>query len=141
MILISEIPFYYLLAFTVSLQIIISISWLSYLSLKVYNRLKKQNIEPWIKKRYLILGISSIFFTLNGFIILFVPIGVGFENLFFTILVASTVFLFSFGNLIAWIMPNKIKKYFNRKYKSVKDEALSENALMEKIKSELAGGE
>jgi len=138
---ISEIPFYYALAITVSLQIIISISWLSYASLNVYNRLKLQNIEPWIKKRYLIIGISSIFFGLNGFILPFIPIGAGFENPFFTTLVSITIFVFTFGNLTAWIMPNKLKKYFNRNYKYITEEILSESELIEKVKSQLAGGD
>ncbi|MFX1555956.1 MAG: hypothetical protein ACFFC9_01785 [Promethearchaeota archaeon] len=140
MILISEIPFYYALAITVSLQIIISISWLSYASLNVYNRIKVQNIEPWVKKRYIIIGISSIFFGLNGFILPFIPIGAGFENPFFTTLVAITIFIFTFGNLIAWIMPKKLREYFNRNYVPITEDFLSESELMEKIKSQLAGG-
>ncbi|MFX0058073.1 MAG: hypothetical protein ACFE8J_07210 [Candidatus Heimdallarchaeota archaeon] len=139
--LISEILFYYVLAIVVSVQIIISLSWLSYASLNVYNRLKKQNIEPWIKKRYIIIGFSSIFFGLNGFILPFIPIGTGFENLFFTTFVAITIFIFTFGNLIAWVMPNKLKKFFSRNYKPIEEEVLSERELMEKIKLQVARGD
>jgi len=137
----SEIPYYYGLTITISLQIIISISWLAYASLNMYNEIKNKEIEPWVKKRYAIIGFSSIFFGLNGFILPFIPIGAGYNNLFFTILVAITVFIFTFGSLIGWVMPRKLKKYFNRNYKTITDESLSEEELMSKIKSQLAGGE
>ena len=64
-----EIPYYYLLVATVSIQLTISLFWLSYAELSMFKRIKKYDLEPWVKKRYLILGSSSAFFLLNGFIL------------------------------------------------------------------------
>lgn len=136
----SVVPFYYLLVLTVSIQLIFSFSWLAYAELSMYWRIKTSNIEPWVKIRYLILGFSSTFFILNGFILPFVPIVGDYENLPFTILIAITIYIFSIGNLIGWVMPKRLKAYFNRNYKPTSEEEISEKELLDKISSQLKGG-
>jgi hypothetical protein len=135
-----EIPYYYLLVATVSIQLTISIFWLSYAELSMFKRIIKYNLEPWVKKRYLILGFSSAFFLLNGFILPLLPIEGAYEILPFTIIVAISIFVFSIGNLIGWVMPKKLKKYLNRNYVKTSDEVLSEKDLIDKINQQLKGG-
>jgi hypothetical protein len=137
----SEIPFYYFLVIIVSTQLVISFSWLTYAELSMYLRLKSHNIQPWVKKRYLILGISSTFFILNGFILPFIPIVGDFENLPYTILVAITIYVFSIGNLIGWVMPKRLKAYFDRNYKHASENDISERELLDKINHQLKGGD
>ena len=129
----SIIPFYYLLVLTVSTQLIISFSWLAYAELSMYRRIKSSNIEPWVRKRYLILGLSSTFFILNGLVLPLVPIVGDYENLPFTILIAITIYVFSIGNLIGWVMPKRLKDYFNRNYKPTSEDDISEKDLLDKI--------
>ena len=48
--------------------------------------------------------------------------------------------IFSFGNLIAWVMPSAFKKYFNRAYQQKEEEILSEKELKEIINNKASGG-
>ena len=127
----TEIPYYYLYLSIMAGIILISYIWLGYASLNTYKSLKNQSIEPWIKKRYLILGISSVLLSLNGVIMLFMPwTRKGFED----------SLAFSAGSVIGWMMPQKLKKYFNRNFQPIPEVDLSEKELMEKIKKELSEG-
>jgi hypothetical protein len=132
-----EIPYYYLLVATVSIQLTISFFWLCYAELSMFFRIKKQNLEPWVKKRYLILGISSGFFLLNGFILPLIPIEGNYANLPYTIMIAISIFVFSIGNLIGWIMPKRLKKIFNKNFVKTTDIDLSEKELIDKINNQL----
>jgi hypothetical protein len=38
---------------------------------------------------------------------------------------------------IAWIMPTRLKSYFNRDYQAISEKEYEENELLELIKSEL----
>ena len=140
----TEIPYYYLYLSIMAGIILISYIWLGYASLNTYKSLKNQSIEPWIKKRYLILGISSVLLSLNGVIMLFMPwTRKGFEDpLAFTIgiLIFTVTIIFSAGSVIGWMMPQKLKKYFNRNFQPIPEVDLSEKELMEKIKKELSEG-
>lgn len=131
---------YYIFALIVSSQITITMVWFLCSTLKSYRVINKFKIEPWIKKRYLIILVSCFCFALNGVLVLVIPIEGGYENLFITYTVATTLILFSFGNLIGWLMPQRLKNYFNKNYTTVKEETLTEKELLQKIKSELKGG-
>ena len=132
---------YYSFAFIVSSQITITMVWFLYSAFKSYRVINKLEIEPWIKKRYLIILASCFCFALNGVLVLVIPIEGGYENLIITYTVATTIIAFSFGNLIGWLMPQKLKNYFNKDFIKIREEILSESELLEKIKSELRGGE
>jgi len=136
----DQIPIYYFLVGTLSIQLIISFLWLSYAELSTYFRIKNYDIEPWVKKRYLILGISSLFFVINGFILPLIPIENGYENFIITFLVAITIFVFSFGNLIGWVMPKILKDFLNKNYVKASEEEFSESELLDKITLQLKGG-
>ncbi len=140
----TEIPYYYLyLSFMVGI-ILLSYLWLAYASLNFYKSIKLHSIQPWIKKRYLIIGFSSIILSFNGIIMLLMPWTTkGFEDpqgFIVGILMFTVTIIFSAGSVIGWIMPLKLKKYFNRNFQPITEEDLSEKELMEKIKIELSEG-
>jgi len=56
------------------------------------------------------------------------------------VLIAFMTLIFSVGNLIGWIMPRKLKNYFNRNYKPIEEETFSEIELMKIIRKELSKG-
>ena len=87
------------------------------------------------------IGYSSLAFAINGILLFFIPLEEGYSNLFITIPIAITIILFSIGNLIGWIMPQKLKDFFNRNYKVPTDDSLSEKDLIDKIKGELLEGD
>lgn len=126
-----------------SFIIFISSFWFSYASFSSYNKIKKQNIAPWVKKRYLILGISAFFLIAQIIPILFIPYRGSLSDPSVAtpvMFIASLNITFALLNLFAWVMPNWLKKYLNQGYKSPEDTTLSEDALMEELKSQLAKG-
>lgn len=123
--------------------IAISSFWLSFASLSAYHKVKKSKISPWVKKRYLILGVSSIFLAAQSFPIIIFPYRASFESPLMatiTILIVFLNIIFAVLSLIAWVMPKKIKDYFNRNYSNSEDEELSEELLLAHLKSQLLKG-
>ncbi|MFX0005534.1 MAG: hypothetical protein ACFFAV_02275 [Candidatus Hermodarchaeota archaeon] len=137
----SEIPFFYLYLILTSSSILLSYLWLGLSSLKYYKLIKRENIEPWIKKRYQIIGYSSLIITLNSIIYLLFPINTYNWEAFFPftlgLLLTINTTLFSLSNLIAWIMPKRLKNYLNKDYQRINDEDFSEAELMKIIKKQL----
>jgi len=91
-----------------SFIIFISSFWLSYAALSSYQNVKTENIAPWVKKRYLIVGISAIFLIAQIIPILLTPYRGSFSNPLMAILVIFLTFLniiFALLNLFAWVMP------------------------------------
>jgi len=117
--------------------------WLSFASFSAYYKIKKSKIQPWIKKRYLIVGISAIFLAAQSFPNIMVPYRVSFESSLMatlTIIITSLNIIFAVLSLIAWVMPKKLKDYFNRDYSKLEDEEISEEQLLTQVKKQLLKG-
>ncbi|MBY9021475.1 MAG: hypothetical protein KGD67_10470 [Candidatus Lokiarchaeota archaeon] len=138
----DQIPYYYFFISYTASMLLISNLWLAYSSLKYYKTIKTQTIIPWIKKRYQIIGISSLFLSATGPILLFMPWSTeGLENplgLIVSILVVLVTTIFSVGNFIGWIMPNAIKSRLNKGFSTDKDPNLTEKELMDLIRNQLS---
>ena len=118
---VSEYFIYYLIRTLTSSLVAISYLYPAILSLRYYRSIRETSIEPWIKKRYQILGISFCFPAVNSVLYFFLPITgeSAFQSPLFAIvaiLLLMTNIIFTIGNVIGWFMPNKLKTYFNRKY-------------------------
>lgn len=117
--------------------------WLSFASFSAFHKIKKSNIQPWVKKRYLIVGISAIFLASQSIPTIMVPFQVSFESPLMatlTILITTLNIIFAVLSLIAWVMPKKLKEYFNRNYSKLEDEELSEEQLLAQVKLQLLKG-
>ncbi len=141
----SEIAFHYIFVSIMCVVLLISYGWLAYASFSYYKLIQGYDIMPWVKKRYLLLGVSSLIISLNGFIYLFFPINAkSFEEIqafIMGVLILINIVVFSLGNLICWLMPKTLKEFFNRNYTETQEEDLPEKELLDKIKSQLAGGD
>jgi len=97
-------------------------------------------MEPWIKIRYKLIGYSSLIMLINGILYFLFPIETySWEQLYpfiIGLLITINTTIFSISNLIAWIMPQRLKDYLNRNYKGSVDENLTENEIMKKIREE-----
>lgn len=134
---------YYIVKGLATYMIFISSFWLSFASLSAYYKIKKSEISPWVKKRYLIVGISAVFLIAQSIPNFLMPYRVSFESpLMATLTIIITIFniIFAILSLIAWVMPKRIKSYFNRDYSTSEDEDLSEEELLEQIKLQLLKG-
>lgn len=139
----DQISLYYVFVIITMLEVSPPLVWLSSKALVTYTNLKKYEIEPWVKMRYLLVAISGLFLAISGVLTIFMPIEGGYESVppIVTIFIAVSFIIFSVGNLIAWVMPRKLKNYFNRGYTPISDEKLSESELLENIRKQLTGGE
>ena len=117
--------------------------WFGWVSLRQYRSYKTQRIEPWIMRRYQIGGIAAISLGIigakNTFNYLAYVFG-SIENpmrLFTTInLILTAVFtiLFLIGSIFAWLMPQKLRKWFNRGYKKEDEKEMSEEEILRVFK-------
>ncbi|MGB5912887.1 MAG: hypothetical protein WBH31_16985 [Promethearchaeia archaeon] len=137
----DQIPLYYIFVAITVLEVSSPLTWLGYKAIRTNVNLKNYEIEPWVKKRYLLIACSALILALSDIFTFFLPPGGGYEAVHPALMIftALSFIIFSFGNLIAWIMPKRLKNYFNRGYTPPSDEVLTENELLEKIRKQLAG--
>jgi len=90
-------------------------------------------VEPWVKGRYRLVKFYSICIILVGSLTVFTPVEGTVNWALLVILVANILRIA--GETIAWIMPNFLKRYFNRGYASIDIiEELSEAEIMEEMR-------
>ncbi|MFX1275500.1 MAG: hypothetical protein ACFFBP_06495 [Promethearchaeota archaeon] len=109
--------------------------WCAYVILKKYFAFRDKTIQPWIKMRYLIAGISHLSWAHLGIGIM-VGVYADILLLFSPIWTATTITIFTIGYFIAWVMPEPLKKFFNRKYEHGEEKEMSEEEIMQLIKEE-----
>jgi hypothetical protein len=136
----SLILYYYLFLVITSLSIILSYPWLSIAALKYYNKIKVREIEPWVKFRYKLIGYSTIIISVNSLLYLLIPIDTynweRIDSFIIGLLITIDTIIFSLANLIAWVMPQKLKNYLNRNYQGVIEQNLTETEIMNKIRED-----
>lgn len=135
--------YYFIFQFAVRGEFTIATGWLAYASLSTYfNQKKIEDIEPWIKKRYFILGIGALVFLLQDLFVFLLPMdGTGYTSprgIIVGILLLLVSIFFGVTQLIGWIMPPQLKAYFNRNYHPKSsildnDEDLTEEELMKQL--------
>lgn len=137
---------YFIKGCIASYIIFISSFWLCYAALSTYNTLKKQDIAPWVKKRYLFVGISPIFLIAQVIPVMLTPYNYSFSDPFMANLILILTILnciFAILSLLSWVMPKWLKTYLNQGYQT-KGESMfsfdSDDSLMAKIKSQLEKG-
>ena len=119
-------------------------NWMAWSSYSAYKIIKDQDIEPWIKVRYRLISTLSFIMSFHGIPEFFQPYDILWgtpSNLISVAVFGTTAVLaviFSVGFLFAWIMPDRLKKYLNRNYQTVKDSELTEEELMNLIRKQLA---
>ena len=137
----SEVPYFYLYLTLTSLSVLLSYPWLGATALKYYHSIKAREIEPWIKIRYNLIGYSSLIITINAVLYLFIPIDTyDWEHLnsfIIGLLITINTTVFSLANLFAWVIPTRLKNYFNRHYQGVTEEDLTEDEVMNKAREDL----
>jgi hypothetical protein len=139
----NDILYYGVVNYTHAVFSTLGAFWFAWVSLKQYKFFKTQRIEPWIKKRYQIGGIAAISLGIigakNTFNFLAYALG-SFENpmrLFTTLnLILTAIFtvIFLVGSIIAWLMPQKLRKWFNRGYTKEEEKEMSEEEILREIK-------
>jgi hypothetical protein len=144
--LIHAIDLYTLYYLKVSLDVpytFLVFDWLSWSSYSAYKSLKNQDIQPWIKLRYKMIAIFSFIISLHIIPEFFQPseINWGDPSSLTSLLVFGTTAVLavvsSLGFAFAWIMPNWIKKLINKNYKTLEDEELTEEELINMLRKQM----
>ncbi|MHA2180898.1 MAG: hypothetical protein ACXAAH_05700 [Promethearchaeota archaeon] len=100
-------------------------------SLKIFK--SSDAVEPWVKGRYRLVKFYSICIILVGALTLFTPVE-GTVNWALLVILVTNILRIA-GETLAWIMPNFLKKYFNRGFSSSDIiEELSEEEILEAMK-------
>jgi hypothetical protein len=111
----------------------LTFGWLGYASIKSFQSLEQDDIEPWIKKRLLLVSYSAFIEML--FNIEFANP----ENLASIVLMYMMVLIiliFGVTQFFAWLMPTRLKLYLNKGYTLVSDEeyaSMSEEDIMKQL--------
>ncbi|MCP4762535.1 MAG: hypothetical protein GY870_12210 [archaeon] len=126
----QDLNIFFLGRITYSIEMGITALWMVYSAADSYIKIKsKEDVEPWIKARYLLVmlymsssfGIALVwpFFPYDMTITLPYLIG------------AIFLVILNFGQFFAWVMPEGFKKWLNRNYKpDDTKEDLSEEEIM-----------
>ena len=137
----SEVPYFYLYLSLTSLSILLSYPWLGFTALRYYHSIKAREIEPWIKIRYKLIGYSSLIITINSILYLLMPINTydweQLNSFIIGLFITIDTTIFSLANLLAWVIPKKLKNYFNRHYQGIIEEDLTEDEVMKKVREDL----
>lgn len=134
----DTLVWYYLFQFAVRMEFTLSVGWLTLLSLRAYRKHKSSDIEPWIKRRYQILGIGALIFLLQTVFIFLLPTdGTGYSGsqglaVGTVLLIISLVF--GASQLLAWIMPQWLKRYFNKGFQAQSVDQMTEMSEEELMK-------
>ena len=115
---------------------VIVFGWLAYSGFKSYNHIKNKKVQPWIKKRLLLVIFSTF---INMFVSVPNLIDEATNRIFhdyvfyIQIIMIATIMIMQY---LAWIMPKGLKKFFNRGYivEEEDDTGLTEEEIIEQMK-------
>lgn len=123
--------------------IVVPSLWLVYSALSVYKSVQKIEIQEWIKKRYLLVGISAMFLAAHSVPSFLTPYKPDFGDPYIATLSITHAILILFSSslsFITWFMPKRIKQYLNRGSQLVEEKEFTEEELMTTIKRQLSEG-
>jgi len=122
---------------------ILTFNWIAWSSYSAYKRVHDKDIMPWIKFRYKIIAITSFILSLHVIPEFFTPWNMPFidHNNFAFGITAIMAIIFGVGMFLAWIMPDSLKNYLNKGYKSLEDKEFTEEELMDMVKKELSSSD
>ena len=136
----SNLLYYYYILFSISTSYLLSHGWLGFVSIRYYWTLRSERIAPWIKKRYLLIAISSLIYCLSIFIYYLFPYHnvdiYAYPNIIYSYILVGLTIFYSIGMFIAWIMPQKLKRYFDKDFQLGEEQEFTEEELMERINRE-----
>ncbi|MFX0024672.1 MAG: hypothetical protein ACFE9S_20360 [Candidatus Hermodarchaeota archaeon] len=138
----ANLIYYFYILFSITLSFLFSHLWLGIVALKYYYSLKSVYVEPWIKKRYQLIGFGSVIYSFSIFLYYFIPYNVvgpyAFPNIIYMYIILGFTIFYSLCMFFAWVMPKRLKEFFNKDFKKETDKDYNENELMERIRKELS---
>ena len=113
--------------------------WTTHASNSAFRNVKLLDIEPAIKHRYKLFTISGVSFIIIG-LVFAIPYSWLFNNellsSIITLITSLNILIFNIVNYLIWMMPSKIREYFNKGYTPTQpdDKGLTEEEIMEQLK-------
>ena len=114
---------------------ILVFGWLAYSGIESYIQIKNKNVQPWIKKRLLLVIYSAffeMFVSVPDLIDIFTDRIYHDYVFYIQMIMIATLMVMQF---LAWIMPKGLKKFFNRGYiiEEEDDTGLSEEDIIKQM--------
>ncbi|NHJ22843.1 MAG: hypothetical protein EAX91_18010 [Candidatus Lokiarchaeota archaeon] len=133
----NELPFFIIYIVVRSLQWLVVMVWYSISVFRSYSVFRKIDIPAWLKVRYLLVGISTLIFSIDTSLSILLIIN-DFNVILFLIYASIVdVLLFTAVNVVAWAIPFKaLIQFFNREPRETLED-VKEIEVLEKVKSEL----
>ena len=119
---------------------VIVFGWLAFSGIESYNQIKNKKVQPWVKKRLLLVISSSIllmFISLPDLIDILTGRIFNDYVFYIQIFMIATIMVMQY---LAWVMPKGLKKFFNRGY-IMENESETELTEEEIIKQMTEGDE
>lgn len=133
----SNLIYYYYILISITISFLLSHLWFGIVAVKYYKSIKSVDIVPWIKKRYQIIGIGSLIYTLSLFVYYFIPYNINgastFPNNIYGFILLGFTICYSLFSFFGWVMPRFLKNFFNKNFEHEIQKEYSENELMDII--------
>ncbi|HME56360.1 MAG TPA: hypothetical protein VKM55_29445 [Candidatus Lokiarchaeia archaeon] len=108
---------YYFHVIVVVAQLCVSFSWLSWASFKAYSQSKQEKVELWVRKRYLLIGVSNALYVFGAFAFFIEPIdGLAYASpngLASDIVIPTLVMGYFILSTLAFVVPSWFKHLLN----------------------------
>jgi len=108
---------YYFHLVMLTSQLVIAFGWLSFAAFKEYVASKSETVEPWVRHRYVIVGLSNAFYGIMSFAYFLIPTdGLAFASpnaLAANIVIPPLIVGYGILSFLAWVMPGWFKRLLN----------------------------
>jgi hypothetical protein len=108
---------YYFHLIMLSSQLVISFGWLSIAAFRAFLASKNETVEPWVRSRYAIVGISNALYAILSFAFFLVPTdGLTFASpdaIAANIIIPPIVVSYGALSLLSWVMPGWFRQILN----------------------------
>jgi hypothetical protein len=108
---------YYFHLVMLTSQLVIAFGWLSVAAFKEYAAFRSEAVEPWVRNRYVIIGISHALYAAMSFAYFIIPTdGLAFgspDALAANIVIPPLVASYGVLSFLAWTMPGWFKRLLN----------------------------
>lgn len=108
---------YYFHLIMLTSQLVVAFGWLAVAAFKEYAAAKAEAVEPWVRNRYAVIGISHAMYAVMSFAYFLVPTdGLAFASpdaLVANIIIPPIVTSYGILSFLAWTMPGWFKRLLN----------------------------
>ena len=110
-----DVELYHVNVALMGMLVVVTLTWLARSALIAHRDVRGKAIEPWIKKRYLLVGWSTVILAWTGIAPLFMRSGAGFtgSQALMIISMVTVSLIHAILSYLCWVMPRGFKRMLN----------------------------